>query len=127
MPPLIAHARDGRIPVRPSARFTRWSVLLVTALACLSWIGAAAAAEKSIYSPIIDVDQEKGFLFVSGDSGIVVVEASEAAKPHLGKLPISGMIDIVVELREGKPPLLKTWKVAGGESACKHFDGKDCK
>ncbi len=108
-------------------RFTRWSVLLVTALACLSWIGAAAAAEKSIYSPIIDVDKEKGFLFVSGDSGIVVVEASEAAKPHLGKLPISGMIDIVVELREGKPPLLKTWKVAGGESACKQFDGKDCK
>lgn len=104
----------------------RWTVLLVTALLCLSWIGPVAAEEKSIFSPIIDVDKEKGFLFVSGDSGIVIVEVPEAAKPHLDKLPISGMIDIVVEVRPGKYPLLKSWKVAGGESTCKQFDGKTC-
>jgi len=112
--------------VKESTPCMRCKLLLVMALVCLSWIGPAAAEEKSIFSPIIDVDKEKGFLFVSGDSGIVIVEATEAAKPHLDKLPISGMIDIVVEVRPGKPPLLKTWKVAGGESACKHFDGKTC-
>jgi hypothetical protein len=55
------------------------------------------------------------------------VEVPEAAKPHLEKLPVSGMIDIVVEMRADNAPLLKTWKVAGGESSCKHFDGKTCK
>ena len=49
------------------------------------------------------------------------------AKPHLEKLPVSGMIDIVVEMRDGNTPLLKTWKVAGGESSCRQFDGKTCK
>ncbi len=112
--------------MKESTPLMRWKLLLVMALVGLSWTGPAAAEEKSIFSPIIDVDKEKGFLFVSGDSGIVIVEATEAAKPHLDKLPISGMIDIVVEVRPGKPPLLKTWKVAGGESACKHFDGKTC-
>jgi len=112
--------------VRESTPCMRCKLVIVTALLCLSWIGPVAAEEKSIFSPIIDVDKEKGFLFVSGDSGIVIVEASAEAKPHLDKLPISGMIDIVVEIRPGKPPLLKTWKVAGGESACKHFDGKTC-
>ena len=105
----------------------RWSVLFAVMLCCLSSVRAAGAEDKSIFSPIIDVDKDKGFLFVSSDSGILIVEASEEAKPHLGKLPISGMIDIVVELRPGKPPLLKTWKVAGGESSCKVFDGKTCK
>lgn len=112
--------------MRESTPCMRCKLVIVTALLWLSWIGPVAAEEKGIFSPIIDVDKEKGFLFVSGDSGIVIVEASEAAKPHLDKLPISGMIDIVVEVRPGKPPLLKTWKVAGGESACKQFDGKTC-
>ncbi|MBI4402183.1 MAG: hypothetical protein HY581_11195 [Nitrospirae bacterium] len=113
--------------MRTSTPLTRLSVLLVAALTCLSWIGEAAAEEKSIFSPIIHVDKEKGYIVVSSDSGIIGVEVSEAAKPHLDKLPISGMIDIVVELRPGNAPLLKSWKVAGGESACKHFDGTTCK
>ena len=112
--------------MKDPTRFLRWRLLLAALMVCLSWSGPAAAEEKSIFSPIIDVDKERGFLIVSGDSGIVIVEASEAAKPHLDKLPISGMIDIVVEVRQGKPPLLKSWKVAAGESACKHFDGNSC-
>lgn len=106
---------------------SRWRVLLVAALAWLCWSGPAAAEEKSIYSPIIDVDTARGFIFVSSDAGIVIIEVPEAAKPHLGKLPVSGMIDVVVEWRgKGKPALLKSWKVAAGESACKVFDGKSC-
>ncbi|MBM4121711.1 MAG: hypothetical protein FJ249_03850 [Nitrospira sp.] len=104
----------------------RWSVLLAV-VACLSWAGSASAEEKSIYSPIILVDKDKGYIVVSSDSGVIGVEASEAAKPHLEKLPVSGMIDIVVEIRPGNAPLLKSWKLASGESACKVFDGKTCK
>lgn len=102
-------------------------VLFATVLACFIWVGPAAAEEKSIYSPVISVNKEKGYIIVSSDSGVIAVELPEAAKPHLDKLPVQGMIDIVVELRPGNTPLLKSWKVAGGESACKIFDGKTCK
>ena len=94
-----------------------------------SLVGAspARAEDKSIYSPIIHVDKEKGLLWVSADGKVFPVEASEAAKPNLAKLPVSGLIDIVVEVRPGTVPLLKKWKLAGGESECKHFDGSACK
>ncbi len=108
-------------------RINQWNVLLIVMLAWTGWIGSAAAEEKSFFSPIIDVNTDKGFIVVSADGKVFAVEASEAAKPHLGKLPISGMIDLVVELRGESPPLIKTWKVAGGESSCKIFDGKTCK
>ena len=97
------------------------------ALVLLTWIAPVAAEDKSFYSPVIHVDKEKGFIVVSNSGSVFAVEASEAAKPHLDKLPVSGMIDIVVEMREGNAPLLKTWKVMGGESSCKLFDGKSCK
>lgn len=84
--------------------------------------------EKSIYSPIVRVEADKGFIMVTTGSGILWVQASEAAKPHLSELPVGGLIDIVIEIR-GKPtpPLLKSWKLASGESSCKHFDGKACR
>lgn len=93
----------------------------------ICWSGVALAEDKSFFSPIIFVDKEKGYIVVSADGKVFAVEVPETAKPHLSKLPISGMIDIVVEVRPGAAPLLKTWKVAGGESACKHFDGKTCR
>lgn len=102
-------------------------VLLCAVFACLLSAGPAAAEDKSIYSPIIFVDKEKGFIVVSSSGAVFGVEVSEAAKPHLDKLPASGMIDVVVELRPGNAPLLKTWKLAAGESSCKIFDGKTCR
>nr|MBI3613547.1 hypothetical protein [Nitrospirota bacterium] len=102
-------------------------LLATTALACFSWVVPAAAEDKSIYSPIIFVDKEKGYIVVSNSGAVFNVEIPEAAKPHLDKLPVSGMLDIVVELRPGNAPLLKTWKLAAGDSACKIFDGKTCK
>ncbi|TAJ28362.1 MAG: hypothetical protein EPO64_04755 [Nitrospirae bacterium] len=101
--------------------------LLYAVFACLLLAGPAVAEDKSIYSPIIFVDKEKGFIVVSSSGAVFGVEVSEAAKPHLDKLPASGMIDIVVEMRPGNAPLLKTWKLAAGESSCKIFDGKTCK
>lgn len=105
----------------------RWTLLLAVPLILAGWVDLAFAKEKSILSPIIHVNKQKGFIVVSTDSGVIGVEVSKEAKRHLGKLPISGMIDLVVEIRKGKPPFLKSWKVVAGESACKHFDGKRCR
>ncbi|MER3422624.1 MAG: hypothetical protein C4293_04710 [Nitrospiraceae bacterium] len=110
-----------------SLRVHTAAAILATVLVWISWVGPVAAEEKSIFSPIIHVDKEKGFIVVSADGKVFAVEASEKAKPHLDKLPVSGMIDIVVEMRPDNVPLLKKWKVAGGESACKQFDGNSCK
>lgn len=91
-------------------------------------LSAVRAEDKSIYSPLILVNAEKGYIVVSADGKVFPVEASDAAKPHISKLPPSGMIDIVVELRGGdQAPLLKKWKLMSGESACKVFDGMACK
>jgi hypothetical protein len=55
------------------------------------------------------------------------VEASDAARPHFSKLPPAGMIEIVVEMRGGNsPPLLKSWRLASGDSTCRVFDGTSC-
>jgi hypothetical protein len=102
-------------------------VLPLAALICLIWTHPAAAEDKSIYSPIIFVDKEKGYIVVSNSGAVFGVEVPEAAKPHLDKLPVSGMLDIVMEMRPGNAPLLKSWKLAAGDSACKVFDGQKCK
>ena len=113
--------------MKHSAPLTRTCQVLCL-LACLCLAAAALAETKSYFSPIVDVDVERGFLFISTSSGILIVQASEAAKPHLGKLPRPGMIDVVVERTKGrKVALLKSWKVVGGESSCMVFDGKQCK
>lgn len=109
------------------APLRRVRLFLFTALVCLGWAGYAQAEEKGIYSPIIHVDKAKGVIWVSSDAKIIGVELPDAAKPYLDQLPVSGMIDIVVEIRPGNAPLLKTWKVMSGESSCKHFDGTACK
>ncbi|HJU06610.1 MAG TPA: hypothetical protein VJ692_15790 [Nitrospiraceae bacterium] len=104
----------------------QWRMLLIALIVTACPI-PASAEDKSIFSPIIHVDKGKGYIVVSSDGKVFAVEVDEAAKPHLEQLPVSGMIDMVVELRPGTTPLLKKWKVAGGESACKEFDGKNCK
>ncbi len=105
----------------------RWTLLLAVPLILTGWGDLVFAEEKYILSPIIHVDKQKGFIVVSTDSGVIAVKVSKEAKRHLVKLPTgSGMIDMVVETRRGKPPFLKSWTVVAGESACKHFDGKKC-
>jgi len=59
---------------------------------------------------------------------IAVIEVPDVAQPHMEKLPISGLVDFVVEMRgDGKMPLVKTWKVKSGDSTCMYFNGKECK
>ncbi|MBX3235060.1 MAG: hypothetical protein KF814_02815 [Nitrospiraceae bacterium] len=88
---------------------------------------AANAVEKSFYSPVIHVDKENSRILISTSGSVFWIEVPEAARPHMDKLPISGLADFVVEVTEGQPPVLKSWKVKSGESTCLHFDGKVCK
>jgi hypothetical protein len=111
----------------PTLRSFLRPVLPLALLVCFLWTHPAAAEEKSIYSPIIFVDKDKGYIVVSNSGAVFGVEVPEAAKPHLDKLPVSGMLDIVMEMRPGNSPLLKSWKLAAGDSACKVFDGQKCK
>jgi hypothetical protein len=85
------------------------------------------AEERSFYSPVIFIDKEKNQILISTSAKVFYIEVSEAAKPHLDKLPQGVLVDFVVEMRGDNLPLLKTWQVKGGESACMIFDGKSCK
>jgi len=86
------------------------------------------AEEKSFYSPVIRVDTESHRILISTYGSVFWIDVPDAAKPHIEKLPISGLADFVVEMREnGQAPLLKTWKVKSGETSCKYFDGKTCR
>ena len=99
-------------------------LLLVAALPS----GRVSAEERSFYSPVIFIDKEKHQILISTSGKVFYVDVPEAAKPHIEKLPISGLVDFVVEMRgDNQAPLLKTWKVKSGESTCMYFNGKECK
>jgi len=97
-----------------------WSLFLVTPPPTL-------AEERSFYSPVIFIDKEKSQILISESARVFYIEVSDAAKPHLDKLPQGVLVDFVVEMRGDKLPLLKTWQVKGGDSDCMIFDGKTCK
>jgi hypothetical protein len=86
------------------------------------------AEDKSFYSPVIQVDVDTHRVLISTLGGIFWIDVPDTAKPHIEKLPISGLVDFVVEMRaDGQAPLLKTWKVKSGETSCLYFDGKTCR
>jgi hypothetical protein len=86
------------------------------------------AEEKSFYSPVIHVDKESHRIMISTFGSVFWIDVPDAAKPHIEKLPISGLVDFVVEMRgKDQAPLLKTWKVKSGETSCTYFDGKTCR
>lgn len=86
------------------------------------------AEDRSFYSPVIYIDKEQNQILISTSASVFYIEVPEAATPHMEKLPISGLVDFVVEMRgEDKRPLIKTWKVKSGESTCMYFNGKECK
>lgn len=88
----------------------------------------AFAEDRSFYSPVIYIDKEKSQILISTSATVFYIEVPDAAKPHMDKLPISSLVDFVVEMRgEDKPPLIKTWKVKSGESTCMYFNGKECR
>ncbi len=103
------------------------TILLAAAFVIL---GAARsqAEDKSYYSPVINIDSENHRILISKLGGVFYIDVPEAARPHMEKLPLSGLVDFVVEMRgEGEMPVIKTWKVKSGESTCMFFNGKECK
>ena len=105
---------------------------LLTLLSSLFLLGLIVspsfAEDKSFYSPIIQVDKESHRILISTFGSVFWIDVPDAGKPHIEKLPISGLADFVVEMRgDGQAPLLKTWKVKSGETSCTYFDGKTCK
>ncbi|HEX6727166.1 MAG TPA: hypothetical protein VF078_07420 [Nitrospira sp.] len=102
---------------------------LILALSAASLIPMPVCAEdRSFYSPVIHIDKEQNQILISTSGRVFYVEVPEVAKPHMEKLPISGLVDFVVEMRgDDKLPLIKTWKVKSGESTCMYFNGKECK
>jgi len=102
--------------------------ILIAALLTVALAGSSLAAEKSFYSPVIHVDVENHRILISQLGGVFYIDVPEVARPHMEKLPISGLVDFVVEMRgEGEMPVIKTWKVKSGESTCMYFNGKECK
>ena len=104
--------------------FTLFSSLFLFGLVA----SPSSAEDKSFYSPIIQVDKENHRILISTSGSVFWVDFPDAAKPHIEKLPVSGLADFVVEMRDnGQAPLLKTWKVKSGETSCTYFDGKTCR
>ncbi|MDK2745650.1 MAG: hypothetical protein H8K03_19325 [Nitrospira sp.] len=86
------------------------------------------AEDRSFYSPVIYIDKEQNQILISTSGKVFYIEVPDPAKPHIEKLPISGLVDFVVEMRgEDQLPLIKSWKVKSGESTCMYFNGKECK
>jgi hypothetical protein len=104
-------------------------VLFAATLLMATWPFTPVSAEdRSFYSPVIAIDVENHRILISQLGGVFYVDVPETARPHMEKLPISGLVDFVVEMRgEDKLPLIKTWKVKSGESTCLYFNGKECK
>ena len=105
---------------------------LLSVILSLFLLGLIASSgfdeDKSFYSPVIQVDVDTHRVLISTLGGVFWIDVPDMAKPHIEKLPISGLVDFVVEMREnGQAPLLKTWKVKSGETSCLHFDGKTCR
>jgi hypothetical protein len=98
-------------------------------LILFGWIASPGFAEdKSFYSPVIHIDMDTHRILISTSGSVFWIDVPDAAKPHIEKLPVSGLVDFVVEMRaDGQAPLLKTWKVKSGETSCTYFDGKTCK
>lgn len=108
-------------------RLFGYSPILVLFVAVLMPI-SVCAEDRSFYSPVIYIDKEKNQILISTSASVFYIEVPEAARPHIEKLPISGLVDFVVEMRgDDKLPLIKTWKVKSGESTCMYFNGKECK
>ena len=102
-------------------------ILASTLIFLLLSLTSASAEDKSFYSPVILIDKENNQILISTSGKVFYIEISEAAKPHIDKLPQGVLADFVVEMRGEDRPLLKKWHVTGGDSECRVFDGTKCK
>jgi hypothetical protein len=103
-------------------------VILLAIFFSTALVDTSLAVEKSYYSPVIHIDVENHRVLISQLGGVFYIDVPEIARPHMEKLPISGLVDFVVEWKgDDQMPVIKTWKVKSGESTCLYFNGKECK
>ena len=103
-------------------------VILLAIFFSTALVDTSLAVEKSYYSPVIHIDVENHRVLISQLGGVFYIDVPEIARPHMEKLPISGLVDFVVEWQsDDQMPVIKTWKVKSGESTCLYFNGKECK
>ena len=103
-------------------------IIVFALLFSAALVSTSLAVEKSYYSPVIQIDVDNHRILISQLGGVFYIDVPEIARPHMEKLPISGLVDFVVEWKsDDEMPVLKTWKVKSGESTCMHFNGKECK
>jgi hypothetical protein len=116
------HSSDGAMTMR-LLRAMLFTMLLAIGMASLS-----QAEDKSFYSPVIYVDVENHRILISQLGGVFYIDVPDIARPHMEKLPVSGLVDFVVDWKgDEHMPVIKTWKVKSGESTCMYFNGKECK
>jgi hypothetical protein len=121
---MISCAGALDMPYMRTTLLTVFSSLFLLSLV----VSPSFAEEKSFYSPVINIDKESNRILISTYGSVFWIDVPDTAKPHIEKLPISGLADFVVEMREnGQAPLLKTWKVKSGDTSCMYFDGKTCR
>ena len=102
--------------------------ILLTAAILILVAAQSQAEDKSYYSPVIHIDTENHRILISKLGGVFYIDVPEAGRPHMEKLPISGLVDFLVEWKgEDQMPVIKSWKVKSGESTCMFFNGKECK
>jgi hypothetical protein len=83
--------------------------------------------EKAYYGTVIAIDPEAKTLKLIGTDGVMVdLVAEDKAAKHLDMIPLNSLIDLIVEMRAGAPPVVKSWKMAQAKSPCRVFDGKMC-
>jgi hypothetical protein len=83
--------------------------------------------EKAVYGTVIAIDPEAKTLKLIGTDGVMLdVAAEDKAAKYLDKIPLNSLIDLIVEMRDGAPPVVKSWKMAQAKSPCRVFDGKMC-
>lgn len=102
--------------------------MLFTMLLVVGMTSSSQAEDKSFYSPVIYIDVENHRILISQLGGVFYIDVPDIARPHIEKLPISGLVDFVVDWKgDEHMPVIKTWKVKSGESTCMYFNGKECK
>ena len=102
--------------------------MLFTMLLAIGMASLSQAEDKSFYSPVIYVDVENHRILISQLGGVFYIDVPDIARPHMEKLPVSGLVDFVVDWKgDEHMPVIKTWKVKSGESTCMYFNGKECK
>ena len=85
-----------------------------TTLLLFSLTNTSQAEEKSFYSPVIYIDVEHHRILISQLGGVFYIDVPDVAQPHMEKLPVSGLVDFVVDWKgEDQIPVIKTWKVIG--------------